>query len=282
MNAELIEKLVRFQQPEKALPYVNGLDDARIAGLFGLDLLQYRDLRAGFADQARRAAEALLEDAQFAAQVDRLPFELGQHVLALGESSTADRLSWFEILRELLAVRRPGDAVKLTNAAVTGCSTTQALTMLPALGFQRPDWVLCQLGANDAQRLGSARTRLVSAAETARNLLLLRDRALELTSAQWVWLTPTAVDEGRAAAFPHFQRAGISWATADMADTARIMYAQPEPAADALSVTMPSSGVGLHLDDGVHLTLAGQQAVTVEVVRKLAHLDTRGGSDRGM
>ncbi|MET9492732.1 SGNH/GDSL hydrolase family protein [Nocardia sp. NPDC006630] len=270
MNAELIAKLVRFQQPEKALPYLNGLDEARIAALFDLDLLQYRDLRAGFVDQTRSAAEALLEDAQLAAQVDRLPFEPGQHVLALGESSTADRLSWFEILRQLLAIRRPDDAIELTNAAVTGCTTTQALTMLPALSFQRPDWVLCQLGANDAQRLGSARTRLVSADETARNLLLLRGRALELTSAQWVWLTPAAVDESRAAAFLHFQRAGISWATADMADTAKIMSDQPEPAVDALQATMPFSGSGLHLDDGVHLTLAGQQAVTVEVVAKLA------------
>lgn len=196
---------------------------------------------------------------------------LTHHLNAMESNGlVADRLSWFEILRQLLAIRRPDDAVELTNAAVTGCTTTQALTMLPALSFQRPDWVLCQLGANDAQRLGSARTRLVSAGETARNLLLLRDRALELTSAQWVWLTPTAVDESRAAAFSHFQRAGISWATADMADTAKIMSARPEPAVDALPATMPFSGSGLHLDDGVHLTLAGQQAVAVEVVAKLA------------
>ncbi|MFD6352129.1 SGNH/GDSL hydrolase family protein [Nocardia tengchongensis] len=272
MNPELLAKLIRFQQPEKALPYLNGLDDARVAGLFDLDPGEYRDLRAGFADQTRRAAEELLEDAELAAQVDRLPFTAGQHVLALGESSTADRLSWFEILRQLLAIRRPGDAIKLTNAAVTGCTTTQALTALPGLGFQRPDWVLCQLGANDAQRLGNTRTRLVSATETARNLLLLRDRGREITSAQWVWLTPTAVDEGRSATFTHFQRAGITWATADMADTAKVLSVQPEPVVDALSVTEPLPGAELHLDDGVHLTIDGQMAVTVELVATLSRI----------
>ncbi|GAB2511852.1 SGNH/GDSL hydrolase family protein [Nocardia heshunensis] len=270
MNVAMTEKLVRFQQPEKAMPYLNGLDEARVAGLFGLEPNEYRDLRAGFARQARNAAEELLADAELAAQVDRLPFAPGSKVLALGESSTADRLSWFEILRELLAQRRPDDAITLVNAAVSGCTTTQALTTLPRLGYERPDWVLCQLGANDAQRLGGA--RLVSATETARNLLLLRDRALELTSAQWVWLTPTAVDEGRAASFPHFANAGISWATADMAETAGLLADQPEPTVDALTVTKPLPGAELHLDDGVHLTIDGQLAVAVEVVAKLAQL----------
>lgn len=272
MNAAMTEKLVRFQQPEKAMPYLNGLDEARVAALFGLEPDQYRDLRAGFARQARDAAEELLTDTELAAQVDRLPFAPGSKVLALGESSTADRLSWFEILRELLALRRPGDAITLINAAVSGCTTTQALTTLPRLSYERPDWVLCQLGANDAQRLGPARTRLVSATETARNLLLLRDRALELTPAQWIWLTPTAVDEGRAAAFPHFANAGISWATADMAETANLLAGQPEPTVDVLSVTEPLPGAALHLDDGVHLTIDGQLAVAVEVVARLARL----------
>ena len=63
MNAEVTEKLVRFQQPEKVLPYLNGLDEARAAGLFGLDPVEYRDLRAGFTERARQAAIELLENA---------------------------------------------------------------------------------------------------------------------------------------------------------------------------------------------------------------------------
>jgi acyl-CoA thioesterase-1 len=273
MNAEVTEKLVRFQQPEKVLPYLNGLDEARAAGLFGLDPVEYRDLRAGFTERARQAAIELLENAELAAQVDRLPFASGQHVIALGESSTADRLSWFEILRQLLAIRRPEDALELTNLAVSGCTTTQALTVLPSLSFHRPDWVLCQLGANDAQRLGGARSpRLVSALETERNLLLLRDRGIELTAARWVWLTPIAIDESRAAAFPHFQRAQIAWVSADMEETARLVSGLQEPTVDAISITTPTPNAAIHLDDGVHLTIVGQKAVAAAVVATLAQL----------
>ncbi|WP_433731606.1 SGNH/GDSL hydrolase family protein [Nocardia sp. CA-129566] len=273
VHAELIEKLIRFQRPERALPYLNGLDDIRTAGLFGLDPAEYKRLRAGFDDQTRAAAAELLADAEVADAVDQLPFEPGQHVVAIGESTTADRLSWFEILRTLLALRRPDDGIRLSNLAVSGCTTTQALTALATLVGQRPDWVLCQLGANDAQRLGGLDgPRLVSISETTRNLLMLRESTVLATGARWVWLTPAAVDEGRAAAFPHFQRAGIGWRASDMAETARVLIDQPEPTVDVFAITASASGFDGHLDDGVHLSISGQQEIGAAVLVTLAQL----------
>lgn len=264
MSTPMTEKLVRFQQPEKLLGYLGHVDEPRIAALFDLDPDSYRGLRLGFTDQVRRTAEELLTDPAIADAVDRLPFAAGQHVAALGESTTADRLSWFEILRWLLALRRPADAITLTNLAVSGCTTTQALARLPGLAFHRPDWVLCMLGGNDAQRLGGPDgPTLVSATETERNLRTLRDLAGRHDSARWIWLTPTAVDETRAADFVHFQRAGISWTNADIDAVARFPHTQPEPTVETRSVTAHPD---LHLDDGVHLTLDGQRAVTVALV----------------
>ncbi|MBP2324574.1 hypothetical protein JOF56_004959 [Kibdelosporangium banguiense] len=62
-----------------------------------------------------------------------MKFDLGPHVAVVGESTTADRLSWFEILRHALSLRHK--EVRLTNLAVSGSTTTQALTRLPALAF---------------------------------------------------------------------------------------------------------------------------------------------------
>jgi lysophospholipase L1-like esterase len=286
MNTQMIERLIRFQHPEKVLGYLGRLDDERIAALFGLDLSAYQQLRQRHEKQARSAAADLLDDSEFARKVDRLPFAPGQRVVAIGESTTDDLLSWFEILRHLLDLRRPFDGITLTNAAVSGHTSTQALTTLPGLSFQRPDWVLCMLGGNDAQRLGSTDgPTLVSLAETERNLrslhalalraLALRALALHAlakprTAAGWVWLTPTPVDEARVAAYQPFQRAGLTWANRDIDAIGQILNAQPDVTLDTRPVIARQTAADPHLDDGLHLSLAGQQALAVALVDLLA------------
>ncbi|MEU6619226.1 GDSL-type esterase/lipase family protein [Streptomyces litmocidini] len=267
MAENLTDKLVRFQQPEKSLHYLGELPDTRLAELFDLDTETYRTLLRGLDEQTRDTAAELLEDPAFAARADRLPFRPGQRVVVLGESTTADRLSWFSILRHLLP-----DGVELVNLAVSGSTTTQALAQLPRLGFLRPDWILCMLGANDAQRLGrgagAVGTRLVSEAETERNLLALRDLAERdglPGPDRWIWLTPSAVDQERADSYPHFRRAGIGWTSEDVDGVADFLLGRPELTVDTRRVT-----TGLHLDDGVHLTLDGQRAIAVALVDTLA------------
>ncbi|MGI5159058.1 SGNH/GDSL hydrolase family protein [Microbispora sp. CA-102843] len=98
-------------------------------------------------------------------------------------------------MRHLLDLRRPADAITLINMAMSGQTTTQALAALPGLCLQRPDWVLCMLGANDVQRFRPAEEpadgpTLVSLAETERNLRALRELTAQRTTARWVWLTP--------------------------------------------------------------------------------------------
>ncbi|TCO59742.1 SGNH/GDSL hydrolase family protein [Actinocrispum wychmicini] len=250
MTAALTARLVRFQRPDRSMPYLQGLDEARIAALFGLTLDEYQALLSDFADQVRQAAEDLLGEPDFANAVDRLPDS--RHIVALGESTTADRLSWVEILRQVLAVHRPD--VRVTNLGVSGSTTTQALAQVPALGFLRPDWVLCMLGSNDAQLLSPAGPTLVSRDETERNLRTLRDLAGPVA---WTWLTPSAVDEERVRAYPHFQRAGIGWTNKDIDATAEFLRALPDPTVDTRFGGHPE----FLLEDGVHLTLDGHKAV---------------------
>jgi lysophospholipase L1-like esterase len=267
MDTAMTERLIRFQHPEKVLRYLGGLDDERVAALFGLDLDSYRRARQGHDEQARLAATDLLDDPEFAKKVDRLPFAAGQRVVAVGESTTDDLLSWFEILRHLLHLRRPADDITLINMAVSGHTSTQALTVLPELYFHRPDWVLCMLGGNDAQRLGSADgPTLVSRDETERNLHALRDLAVRRTAARWVWLTPTTVDETRVAAYQPFQRAGLTWANRDIDAIGKILNAQPDPTLDTRPIMARQTDGRSHLDDGLHLSLAGQRALAVALV----------------
>ncbi|MER6582761.1 SGNH/GDSL hydrolase family protein [Nonomuraea sp. NPDC001023] len=274
MTDPMTERLVRFQRPG-ALPYLIGADEARLAALFGLDAGAYRALLDAFDHQTRQAAETLLARPGLADAVDRLPLHPEDardsrdafHVVALGESTTADRLSWFEILRQVVALRRPGDAVRFTNLAITGSTTTQAITQLPALGFQRPDLVLCMIGANDAQHLAPDAPTLVSAAETERNLAMLHDLAQQRGAVRWVWLTPSPFDEPRAAAYPHFRRAGITWAGKDVDATADHLLGRPEPTVDTRLAVREDHHF---LDDGVHLSIEGQREIAEAVIRALA------------
>ncbi|WP_261569604.1 SGNH/GDSL hydrolase family protein [Frankia gtarii] len=271
MNPETVDRLIRFQHPEKTLGYLGKLDDERIAAVFGLDPGAYRRTRRAHDEQVRRVAADLLDRPGFAGKVDLLPFSPGQHVVALGESTTDDLLSWFEILRHLLGLRRPADGITLTNLAVSGHTSTQALTTLPGLFLHHPDWVLCMLGANDAQRLGSADgPTLVSLAETERNLHCLHDLVVRRTAARWVWLTPTTVDEARVAAYQPFQRAGLTWANRDIDAIGQILTAQPGPTLDTRPVIAREPAGRSHLDDGLHLSLAGQQALAGALVDLLA------------
>ncbi|MEO3785682.1 SGNH/GDSL hydrolase family protein [Actinocorallia sp. B10E7] len=270
MSTAQTERLIRFQHPEKTLGYLGGLDDERLASLFGLDAPSYRRLRREHADQARSAARELLEEPGFAEKVDRLPFAPGQRIVALGESTTADLLSWFEILRHLLEIRRPQDGLSLVNLAVSGQTTTQALTALPALAFRDPDWVLCMLGANDAQRLGVDGPTLVSLPETERNLRTLRDLAARGTPARWVWLTPAPADEARVVAYPHFQRARLHWKNTDLDAVARTLTGLEDVTVDTAGALAERPGTDPHLEDGLHLSLAGQRALAAALVGVLA------------
>ncbi|ATZ29109.1 SGNH/GDSL hydrolase family protein [Streptomyces lavendulae] len=258
------ERMLRFHQPEKVLRHLGPApDEAALAALFGLDPAGYRTRLDRF-EECNRAAAAALEAAPgTSARLAGLPFRPGEHVVAVGESTTADRLSWFEILRHLLP-----EGVRCTNLAVSGSTTTQALANLPLLGFQRPDWVLCMLGANDVQRLDGV--PLVAAAETRRALRALRDLTVRRTGARWIWLTPTAVDPGRVAEYVHFRRAGLSWAGEDLDAVAELLLAEPEATVDTRAAAHG------HLEeDGVHLTPAGQRRVAAAVLDALGPVEER-------
>jgi acyl-CoA thioesterase-1 len=267
MTDPMLEKLVRFQHPDRTLGYTRSLTDSTRAALFGTDEDALRATMQHLDAQRAAAARELAADPQVAADLARVPFSPGQRLVAIGESATADRLSWFEILRTLLHSERPDLDLRLENLAVSGATTTQALAAAPALRRQAGDWVFCMLGSNDAQRFGTPDgPRLVSPTETLRNLRELRAQAHLGEHARWVWVAPTPLDEALVAQFPFFRAAAITWTNRDVAELTAALRNLEDLMIDTADAT---TGADPFLDDGLHPSLATQKAIAARTLASI-------------
>ncbi|MBD0331150.1 MAG: hypothetical protein ICV66_00690 [Chitinophagaceae bacterium] len=124
----------------------------------------------------------------------------------MGES-TADALnSWVYILQYLLQQKRPNDNIKVINAAISGQTTPEALRRITTLVKQKPDWVICHLGANDCMRYGDENNKpTVSLPETLQNLETIRRIVANETHTKFLWITPAPINEKKIASFPPFK-----------------------------------------------------------------------------
>lgn len=274
-NNQQQERLIQFQHPEKILHFLPGLTDAQIAALFQLDAADYQALKSRFQEQARKAAQELLADAAFADGIDRLPFRAGEIVLGLGESSTDDLLSWLELLRQAFALRRPQDQVRFVNAGVSGQTTTQALRSLTETLLQKPNWLICFVGANDVQRIGFPVAKsLVSLEETARNVAAIQHLAATQTKARQIWIIPPFVVSERIAANPFFQRLQLTWNNEDLIALGDLLRRQSDSVLDLQALFGNPTSPDLMYPDGLHPSLAGQQAIVRALVKHLIERNT--------
>jgi lysophospholipase L1-like esterase len=267
---QLAQQWLQYTHLDKLYGDLPGMAQA-LPAIFGLQPQRYAEITAGFDANARDAADRLLTNDQLAARVDALPFDPGQTVLAVGDSTTDDLQSWAEILRHLLALRRPGDGVRIVNGGLSAHTTAMVLRRWPAALAQRPDWVICLLGGNDVTRIGPAPTKpQVGLAESIANLIELRRIAADLTATSWVWMTPTPVLEDRVVEFPAFRSGQSTWHNADVLALADAIGRFDEPVVDLVAAFgVPPDG-DLLGPDGVHPTLAGQAAIITALVQRLA------------
>lgn len=269
MNDRMVMSTLQYTHLEKIYGYLPGMPDA-VPAILGLDAGRYAELTEGFAAQARQAAQELLDDDAFASAVDALPFAPGQTVLAVGDSMTDDLQSWAEILRHVLELRRPDDGIRVVNAGLSAHTTAMVLRRWVPTVAQRPDWVICFLGGNDVTRVGPEPTKTqVSTAETVANLRELHRIAAARADASWVWITPAPVHEDRVAAYPPFTMGESTWRNADIVALTEAMREFPEPVVDLTAVFGVPADDDLQGPDGVHASLAGQQAVTRALVARL-------------
>jgi len=267
-TAEQLEYVLQFNHPEKKLVPLPGVNDRLIADLFSIDLARLRRIRRKFRDNARRAAKELLADRAFASAVGALPFRESQTVVALGDSITDDWQSWFEILRYLTALRRPGAGIRFVNAAVSGDPTTDMISRFLGIVAVKPDWIICMAGTNDCRRHGLRPTKiLVTLEETKRNLAMLRNFAATQTSARWVWMTPTPVIEEKIPAHWFLGPMQIAWCNDDLRALAEVVRTMPDPSVDLWAAYGEPPRPDWLLPDGLHPSLDGQVAIVKALVK---------------
>jgi acyl-CoA thioesterase-1 len=268
-----IEAAVQYHHPEKTLaglPARPEASDELLAPFFGTGARTYKEIKAVFAERARRCARELLQDARFAELVDRLPFEPRTTVLGLGDSITDDYQSWLEILRHLLVERRPDDEIRVVNAGISGDTTSRLLGRFLVVLDEDPAWILLLIGTNDVPFVREPLTKsLVSREETAKNLHTLRDLAETRSNARLALMTPPPAIEDRIT--EETPLAEPVWHNADLADVARLIreVAGEDPLIDLWEVFGTPADPELLLPDGLHPSLVGQKAIAAALVDRL-------------
>lgn len=271
LSSEQQAYVLQFQHPEKIIGGLSGLGDAMLAALFGIDAALYRQIKDQFAANARGAAEELLSDADFAAKVDRIPFLPGETIVGLGDSITDDWQSWLEILRNLIAIRRPSDNLKIVNAGISGHTTADINGRFLDIVAMQPKWILCMAGTNDARKHGLRPTKsMVGLEETGKNLVMLRAFSANQTTAQWIWITPPTLIQEKVAAHWFLGPLQLSFSNDHVAAIADLMRQLRDPVVDLQQIFGIPANPDYLLDDGLHPSLAGQKAIVRAVVEKLA------------
>lgn len=268
---EQLEYIMAFLHPEKMLAGMPGVKDVPLHVAFGIDKATYDSICRGYAQRAHAAAQELLADPAFAQRVDRLPFAPGDKVVGFGDSITDDYQSWLEILRHVLDLRRPHDAIVVINAGYSGDTTSQMLSRFLPVAQERPAWIICMAGTNDARAHGRQPAKtMVSIEETALNLTALRHFAATETTARWVWLTPTPVIESKIPGHWHLGAGEMAWSNRDLRAIAALVRSQRDPVVDLQAAFGDPADPALLLPDGLHPSLAGQTVIVRALVERLA------------
>jgi lysophospholipase L1-like esterase len=236
-----------------------------LAGMLAGSPDTVRSMIRAMYDQTRATAARLLADERYRNAVAGLPFRPGEPVVAVGDSITADRLGWFELL---IASVDPA-AATLVNLGVSGDTTADVLERFDTLEAAAPAHVLLMIGTNDARVHGGAHGyRMATLAETERNLRALIDLVTRRLGATITVITPPAVDQGRIDAT--FGEAPVHWTAAAVAEVAGVVLKTAPDAVDLHEATRNREPAAFLEPDGVHPTPAGHRFILTRILDRLS------------
>jgi lysophospholipase L1-like esterase len=215
----------------------------------------------------RAAALRLVGSPRMSGPLEALAARSLRTIVALGDSLTADRRSWAEILRQALHLIRAGE---LVNLGVPGDTTVHLIGRFADVAACDPDLLVVMVGTNDARRHGAAAARmLVPDRETESNLILLNTLAREQTDARVVFITPPPIIERKIERAPELRREPVSWLEADVDRKAAIAAALDAEVVDSRVALQPPLD-RLLLADGLHLSLRGHERLARWLVGALS------------
>jgi len=276
---DLIQHALRYVHPEKLYSYFGLPTPANTSGMaagaFGVSALLYLPARQQVERQAKETAQQMLEDPEVTEWVDRLPFQPGDLVAALGDSITDDLLSWFHLLQNLVGLRRKRDQIRFLNTAFSGDTTSHLLSRFQPVIQAQPQWILCLAGTNDARRHGEQALKTdVSLEETIKNLKAMEHYARNCLSVHWTWITPNPIRAELAAHDIYFQESGLTWQAADLDAVAEAIRRQFDPVIDLYPVFGYPPDPDLLEEDGLHPSPAGQMQIVRAVLKHFGSLQS--------
>ena len=260
------------------VPAAQGIDvpPAAAAAMLGITEAQFEHHAADAASRVKQMAGVLLSRQEIARAVERLPVPVGGTVMAVGDSITAYRCSYAELLAAMLPLRRPGDRLRLINAALSGYTSAQGLEYVYRYCLpQQPDLVFVMYGVNDSKHYGSSQARMLISNEDYRaNMAAIIQAFNGYTSARLVLLTPAPVLEEVIAALPDFAARRLSWRNADLQERAGLVRRLAEdyslPCVDLMAAFGPNPDPSFYLPDGLHLGPTGQQVILEQLLKAIS------------
>ena len=242
--------------------------DAVMADIVGVSPAAAHELAAGFEVARDGLAAQLLGDPSALARLEALGRREDMRLVALGDSVTVDRLSWFDILAAAVQEVHGDGGPVMQNLALSGATTADLLERFDLVQAARPTHVLVMAGTNDARRHGNrAPHQMVSVDETRRNLAAIRSLCSTELGAWTRLLTPTGIDENRVDAA--FADQPVGWRATDIDDIAAAVRALDAQAIDIHSGLPVHTRPELLEADGIHPSATGQ----LEIARMvLGHL----------
>jgi acyl-CoA thioesterase I len=252
-------------------PNLAVLNDEVVAGLLGCEPDHLREVRSALASVLNVACNELFASPGFEGAIRSLPFAPDDVVVTVGDSITADALSWVELL--VSALRRAGGVLPaVINAAVSSITSSDLIANFEPIALKNPSHVIVMIGTNDARRHGPrGEVRMVSPSETARNLQLYGEMVRSRTRADLMFLTPPPVHEERVNRHRPFTDGHVSWRSNEVEELAEIVRRQ-----DCSVVDIHHAFLGPNVDsylsaDGVHPSVAGQKRIVTVLVNALTH-----------
>jgi len=225
----------------------------------------------------RSDALTLMADTAYRAAVETLPLADGDRLVAIGDSVTADRLGWFELLKASLEISGR-EGVDIVNLGLSGDTTADVLERLDVVEAARPTWVLVMLGTNDTRYHGPNQAyRMVALEETERNLRALMEFVTDDLSAEITFITPPPGDQERIGVY--FRDARVAWRAAEL-DAAAELIRKLDPACVDVNESMRATSGKFLEQDGVHPTAAGQRHIARFVVGQLSQVRRVGVATR--
>jgi lysophospholipase L1-like esterase len=274
---EALEKyLFQFLSIGKTYHLLPGIENQdSLAGLMGIEKVEYLDLQRTFRENANKAALELLKEEETTDWLNQLPFGKNDTIVALGDSSTDDLQGWFEIFKYLLEISKPEADFTFINSGVSNNTTADALRRLTRdVLAHEPDWVLISLGTFDTQRLSFSPARtLISLTETWENLSTIDDAIATVTENPPIWITPVPVIPGLLEEMELFE---FTIDDRDLAAVREIILGKRGYIVDPLGRRMGyPPEAWYYLSDGLNPSLSGHVNTVRELLRSLATAKVR-------